>query len=34
MSAQHLTLHFANSAEEAPRIARRIEYYLRGPSSS
>ena len=29
MSAQHLTLHFANSAEEAPRIARRIEYYLR-----
>ncbi len=28
MSSQHLTLHFANSAEEAPRIARRIEYYL------
>ncbi|HRE32466.1 MAG TPA: ATP-binding protein, partial [Candidatus Berkiella sp.] len=27
-SSQHLTLHFANSAEEAPRIARRIEYYL------
>lgn len=27
MSA-HLTLHFANSAEEAPRIARRVEYYL------
>ncbi len=28
MSSQHLTLHFANSAEEAPRIARRVEYYL------
>jgi anti-sigma regulatory factor (Ser/Thr protein kinase) len=27
-STHHLTLHFANSAEEAPRIARRIEYYL------
>ncbi len=26
--SQHLTLHFANSAEEAPRIARRVEYYL------
>lgn len=28
MTSQHLTLHFANSAEEAPRIARRIEYFL------
>ena len=28
MASQHLTLHFANSAEEAPRIARRVEYYL------
>lgn len=27
-SSQHLTLHFANNAEEAPRIARRIEYFL------
>jgi anti-sigma regulatory factor (Ser/Thr protein kinase) len=27
-SAQHLTVHFANNAEEAPRIARRIEYFL------
>lgn len=27
-SSQHLTLHFANSAEEAPRIARRVEYFL------
>ncbi|MBS0290053.1 MAG: ATP-binding protein [Proteobacteria bacterium] len=27
-SDQHLTLHFANSAEEAPRIARRVEYFL------
>ncbi|MGE3319117.1 MAG: ATP-binding protein [Candidatus Berkiella sp.] len=28
MTSPHLTLHFANSAEEAPRIARRIEYFL------
>lgn len=28
LNPQHLTLHFANSAEEAPRIARRIEYFL------
>ncbi|MGD9591537.1 MAG: ATP-binding protein [Candidatus Berkiella sp.] len=28
MNSQHLTLHFANSAEEAPRIARRVEYFL------
>lgn len=27
-SSQHLTLHFSNSAEEAPRIARRVEYFL------
>jgi len=27
-SAHHLTLHFANSADEAPRIARRIEHFL------
>lgn len=27
-SSPHLTLHFANSAEEAPRIARRVEYFL------
>lgn len=24
----HLTLHFANSAQEAPRVARRIEHFL------
>ena len=27
-SSQHLTLHFANKAEEAPRIQRRLEHYL------
>lgn len=27
-SAHHLTLHFANDAEEAPRIARRVDYFL------
>lgn len=27
-STDHLTLTFANNVEEAPRIARRIEYFL------
>ena len=28
MMAHHLTLHFANDKEEAPRIARRVEHFL------
>lgn len=28
LSIPHLTLHFANSADEAPRIARRVEMFL------
>lgn len=27
-SQQHLTLHFSNNAEEAPRIARRVEHFF------
>lgn len=27
-TAHRITLHFANDAEEAPRVARRIEYFL------
>lgn len=27
-SAQHLTFYFANSAEEAPRVARQVDQYL------
>lgn len=27
-SQEHLSLHFANDAEEAPRISRRVEHFL------
>lgn len=27
-SVPHITLHFANSAEEAPRVARRVDHFL------
>jgi anti-sigma regulatory factor (Ser/Thr protein kinase) len=27
-STQHLILHFANNADEAPRVARRLEHFL------
>lgn len=28
MPTKHITLHFANDAEEAPRVSRRIEHFL------
>jgi anti-sigma regulatory factor (Ser/Thr protein kinase) len=28
MNPDHLTLHFANNVEEAPRVARRVEHFL------
>lgn len=28
MINNHITLHFANNAEEAPRVARRVEHFL------
>lgn len=28
LNPHRITLHFANSADEAPRIARRVEYFL------